>query len=166
MSLEDAFKTTAGFPQMKLRSAAMAYLATIFTLLSFAQTALTDVSGMYAFLKQGEFVQLSVQDEKLSGFVSRFGDLDSDRGTTLDHFIKQGSLNGAELTFTTETIHGVWFEFKGRIDRGEGKLRGDEAYYVLRGKLIQYSTDPQKKISAASREVAFKSLPEGEAETK
>ena len=85
---------------MKLRSAAMAYVATVFTLSSFAQTAVTDVSGMYAFLKQGEFVQLSVQDEKLSGFVSRFGDLDSDRGTTLDHFIKQGSLNGAELTIT------------------------------------------------------------------
>src|SRR5207248_6502362 len=161
--LEDAFKTTAGFPQMKLRWAAMA-IALMAS--SSAQTAATDVSGMYAFLKQGEFVQLSVQDEKLSGFVSRFGDLDSDRGTTLDHFIKQGSLNGAELTFTTETIHGVWFEFKGRIDRGEGKLRGDEAYYVLRGKLIQYSSDAQKKVSAASREVALKSLPEGEAETR
>jgi len=121
---------------------------------------------MYAFLKQGEFVQLSVQDDKLSGFVSRLGDLDSDRGTTLDHFIKQGSLNRGELTFTTEMIHGVWFEFKGRIDRGEGKLRGDEAYYVLRGKLIQYTSDAQKKVSAASREVALKSLPEGEAETR
>jgi hypothetical protein len=150
---------------MKVSAFGMALLTIILCAAS-SPAAMPDVSGMYAFLKQGEFVQLTVQDEKLSGFVARFGDLDSDRGTTLDHFIKQGSLNGNDLTFTTEMIHGVWFEFKGRIERGEGKERGDEGYYVLRGKLIQYTSDAQKKVSAASREVAFKSLSEGDAETK
>jgi hypothetical protein len=36
-------------------------------------------SGMYSFLKEGEFVQVTVEDAgRVTGFVSRFGDLDSD----------------------------------------------------------------------------------------
>src|SRR2546421_8702864 len=43
-------------------------------------------SGMYSFLKEGEFVQLTVEQGQLSGFVSRLGDIDSDRGVFLDQF--------------------------------------------------------------------------------
>src|SRR5947209_13040227 len=99
-----------------------------------------DYSGMYSFLRDGEFVQVSVEEGgKLSGFVSRFGDSESDRGAFLDHFIKQGTLAGHALNFTTETVHGVWFEFKGTADRGSGKTPDDEAYYVLKGTLTQHT---------------------------
>ncbi len=120
-----------------------------------------DYSGMYNFLRDGEFVQVTVEDAgKVTGFVSRFGDLDSDRGEFLDQFFKTGKLDGNKLTFTTETVHGVWFEFAGTIDRGSGKNPGDEAYYVLNGKLTQYSTDANKKVTSKSRDVAFKEFPE------
>ena len=36
----------------------------------------------------------------------------------------------------------------------------DEAYYVLKGTLIQYSTDANKKTSSRSREVEFKRFPQ------
>src|SRR6266576_2388513 len=43
-----------------------------------------DYSGMYAFLQDGEFVQVTVEDAgRLTGFVSRYGDLESDRGAFL-----------------------------------------------------------------------------------
>ncbi len=120
-----------------------------------------DYSGMYSFLRDGEFVQVTVEDAgRVTGFVSRFGDLDSDRGEFLDQFFKTGKLDGNKLTFTTDAVHGVWFEFAGTIDRGAGKNPGDEAYYVLNGKLIQYSTDANKKVTSKSREVAFKQFPE------
>ncbi len=119
-----------------------------------------DYSGMYTFLQDGEFVQLTVEDEgKVTGFVSRYGDLESDRGAFLDQFFKQGKLDGKKLNFTTETVHGVWYEFKGTVERGEGKNVGAEAYYVLKGTLTQYSADANKKTSSKSREVAFKSFP-------
>ena len=119
-----------------------------------------DYSGMYTFLQDGEFVQLTVEDEgKVTGFVSRYGDLESDRGAFLDQFFKQGKLDGKKLNFTTETVHGVWYDFKGTVERGEGKNVGDEAYYVLKGTLTQYSADANKKTSSKSREVAFKSFP-------
>lgn len=118
-------------------------------------------SGMYSFLRDGEFVQLTVEDAgHVTGFVSRFGDLESDKGVFLDHFFKEGSLQGNKLHFTTETVHGVWIDFAGTIDRGEGKRLGDEAYYVLNGTLIEHVTDADKKVSSKSRQVALKSFPQ------
>jgi len=120
-----------------------------------------DYSGMYAFLQEGEFVQVTVEDAaRVTGFVSRYGDLDSDRGAFLDQFFKTGKLDGKKLSFTTDTVHGVWYDFKGTVERGEGKKVGDEAYYVLKGTLVQYNTDANKKTLAKSREVSFKSFPQ------
>ena len=120
-----------------------------------------DYSGMYAFLRDGEFVQVTVEDAgPVTGFVSRYGDLESDRGAFLDQFFKKAKLDGKSLSFTTDTVHGIWYEFKGTIERGEGKNAGDEAYYVLKGTLLQYTTDANKKTLAKSREVSFKSFPQ------
>ena len=108
----------------------------------------SEYSGMYSFLKEGEFVQVSVEEAgRVTGFVSRFGDLESDKGAFLDQFFKIGKLDGNSLTFTTETVHGVGYEFKGFIERGEGKKPGDEAYYVLKGTLTEMLTDENKKSS-------------------
>jgi hypothetical protein len=54
----------------------------------------------------------------------------------------------------------VWFEFRGTVERGEGKTRGDEAYYVLKGTLVENSTDAAKKNSSRSSEVALRSFPQ------
>jgi hypothetical protein len=116
---------------------------------------------MYSFLRDGEFVQVTVEEKgRVTGFVSRYGDLESDRGAFLDHFFKQGKLEGNKLDFTTETVHGVWFEFRGSVERGEGKKSGDEAFYLLKGTLTESSTDANKKTSSRSREVALKSFPQ------
>lgn len=142
----------------------------VLALLSSAQESKTpppalpgsEYSGMYNFLREGEFVQLTVEDKgRVSGFVSRYGDQESDRGAFLDHFFKpgKGKLDGNLLTFATETVHGVWFEFRGAVERGEGKKAGDEAFYVLKGTLTEYSTDEAQKTSTRSREVALKSFP-------
>src|ERR1051326_992981 len=118
-------------------------------------------SGMYSFLQEGEFVQVDfLPDGKISGFVSRFGDLESDKGAFLDHFIKNGSWKGRELSFETAPVHGVWFAFKGVVDRGPAKTRSEDGYYVLKGTLTQYSTDADKKTAGRSREVTFKLFPQ------
>jgi len=120
-----------------------------------------DYSGMYSFLRDGEFVQVNLEDHgKVTGFVSRYGDSESDRGVFLDHFFKDGKLDGNQLTFTTDTVHGVSFEFHGAVERGEGKNPGDEAYYVLRGTLNENSMEEGKKTSSRTRQVALKMFPQ------
>jgi hypothetical protein len=118
-------------------------------------------SGMYAFLKEGEFVQVTVEDGgHVTGFISRFGDGESDKGAFLDQFFKTGKLEGSKLVFTTEIVHGVAFDFKGSVDRGDGKNPGDEAYFVLKGTLTQSATDVNKKVTAHSQEVVLKMFPQ------
>jgi hypothetical protein len=115
---------------------------------------------MYSFLRDGEFVQLTIEDDRrVTGFVSRYGDTESDRGAFLDQFFKEGKLDGIKLSFTTTTVHGVWYEFKGTIERGPGKTLAEEAYYLLKGTLTEYRTDADQKVTSKSREVTFKSFP-------
>ena len=121
----------------------------------------TQYSGMYTFLQEGEFVQVTVEDEgRVTGFVSRYGDQDSDKGAFLDQFFKTGKLDGDKLAFTTDTVHGVWYDFKGTVERGEGKSPGDEAYYLLKGTLTENVTDANKKVTSRSRTVTFKAFPQ------
>lgn len=146
--------------------------------------AASDISGMYTFLEEGEFVQINVESApeaapagktqpvtatgtstpvkpgKVSGFVSRFGDLESDKGAFLDHFFSKGALAGSELSFTTRTVHGVWFEFTGKVERGPGKLKADEGFYIIRGTLKRNHIDASKKTTTQSREVILKSFPD------
>jgi hypothetical protein len=120
-----------------------------------------EYSGMYTFQKEGEFVQLTVEDDgHVTGFVSRYGDGNSDKGAFLDQFFKSGKLEGNQLSFTTDTVHGVSFDFKGTVERGEGKSPGDEAYYLLRGTLTENSSDASKKITSRVRDVVFKIFPQ------
>jgi hypothetical protein len=120
-----------------------------------------DYSGMYAFLREGEFIQLTVEDEgQITGFISRYGDSDADRGAFVDHFIKEGKLAGKKLYFSTETAKGVRFEFRGAIDRGTGKTAADEAYYVLKGILTRHEVGANNKSTSKSQEVSFPSFPQ------
>ena len=128
-----------------------------------AQTAppvADDYSGMYSFLKDGEFIQVTIEGKAtVSGFISRFGDSESDRGTFLNQFFKSGTSDGSKLSFTTESVHGVWFTFQGSFERGPGTAPGEEAYYLLRGALSRFSTDAEKKVSSRMTQVELRSFP-------
>ena len=120
-----------------------------------------DYSGAYSFLQDGELVQLNIEDEdKVTGFVQRYGDGETDRGLFLDHFFKEAKLEGKNLKFSTKTVHGISYDFKGTVERGEGKKAGDEAYYVLKGTLIQSNVDSQQKTTTKTRDVVFKAFPQ------
>ena len=125
-----------------------------------ARPASDDFSGMYTFLHDGEFLQITIEgQDKVTGFVSRFGDSESDRGVFLDQFFKSGKLERNHLSFTTENVHGTWFEFEGDFERGAGKQPDDEDYYRIRGKLTRFQSDAEKKVSEDARQVEFKSFP-------
>jgi hypothetical protein len=118
-------------------------------------------SGMYAFRKEGEFVQVTVEDTgHVTGFVSRFVDGDNDKGEFLDQFFKSAKLEGNKLSFTTAIVRGVAYDFKGTVERGEGRNPGDEAYFVLKGTLTENASDANKKVTSHSQEVAFKMFPQ------
>jgi hypothetical protein len=160
---------------MKQIGSALAFLCLLVAGAGSAQTAASPeqtrnpgqaYSGMYSFLKDGEFVQLTVEDDgRATGFISRYGDMESDKGAFLDQFFKSGKLDGNHLSFTTELVHGVTFDFKGSVERGPGKSPGEESYYVLKGTLTENDSDANKKITSRSREVVLKSFPQDSSPT-
>ncbi len=123
--------------------------------------AVGDYSGMYSFLSDGEFVQLNVEDEgHVIGFISRYADPAAPDSGFIEQFFESGQLDGRQLTFTTKPVQGMTFDFRGTIERGEGKSRNNDGYYVLKGTLVEKTIDEAKKTSSRSREVALKSFPQ------
>jgi len=120
--------------------------------------AAEDISGMYSFLKEGEFVRIDLDQSGVSGYISREGELESDRGEFLDQFFSKATVSGHDISFTTKPIHGVWFEFKGRFDRGPADSKSKDAYYIIHGTLTEFTTDAQNKATSHSREVEFRWL--------
>ncbi len=128
------------------------------------QQADSDISGMYSFLEEGEFVQISVEAEagqpvRLTGFISRYGHEESDQGLFLDHFFSKGSLKDSDISFTTKPVHGIWFEFKGKVEKDPQKTPSQQGYFSLHGTLTQFSQSEGDKVQSKSREVVFKSFP-------
>ncbi len=119
-----------------------------------------DPSGMYSFVREGEVVQFAVENGKVSGFISRFGNTDSDKGQFLDQFFDKATLAGDRLSFTTKTVHGVWYEFTGVITITPGKKPGQEDYRVIKGTLTEHTTDAGNHDKSTQRGVQFKSFPQ------
>ncbi len=117
-----------------------------------------DISGMYSFLREGEFVQINLEENGVSGYISRRGDLDSDRGAFLDQFFSKASIQGHDISFTTKPLHGVTYEFKGRWDRGPAKSKTVDGYYVIRGMLKETINDGSANATSRSRQVEFRLL--------
>lgn len=129
----------------------------------FSQTEpapLGDISGMYSFLRDGEFVQINIsEDQQVGGFVSRYGDTPSDKGQFLDQFFESSSLQGNRLAFKTKFVHGVAYEFQGTVERGNVEDRNREGYLVLKGTLSEHRKDAEEKTTTKSQAVEFRSFP-------
>jgi hypothetical protein len=117
-----------------------------------------DISGMYSFLGDGEFVQINLEESGVTGYISRRGDQESDRGAFLDQFFSKAAVQGHDVSFTTKPLHGVWFEFKGRYERGAAKNKTEDGFYILRGTLTQFIADANQLAKSRNREVEFKLL--------
>lgn len=119
----------------------------------------TNPSGTYSFLRDGEFVQITLDGDKLSGFISRFGDRESDKDQFLDQFFDKASLEGQRLRFKTKTVHGTWFEFSGTLTVNPDKKLGQEGYRAIKGTLTEHVADSKGEEKSSQHQVEFKSFP-------
>jgi hypothetical protein len=123
-------------------------------------TQVDNISGMYTFLQEGEFVQIDMEEgNRVTGFVSRLGNTDSDKGAVLDHLIKEGELKGNQIHFKTRALHGIWYEFFGTVQQDNSKAPGQEGFHIMKGKLFQYVDNGLEKPNGKSREITMKSFP-------
>jgi len=98
-----------------------------------------EASGEYT-LGSGEFVDVELQPDRLTGYITRLGDRESDEGTPLTFFFATSRLWGQRFSFTTRQVHSVWFSFEGTIVRGNARSRDQQGYYLLEGRLVLHDT--------------------------
>ncbi len=101
-----------------------------------------EASGEYT-LGSGEFVDVELQPDRLTGYITRLGDRESDEGTPLTFFFTTSRLSGQRFSFTTRQVHGVWFSFEGTIVRGNARSRDQQGYYLLEGRLVLHDVSSQ-----------------------
>ena len=118
--------------------------------------AAEDISGTYTFLHSGDTLEIIIDADSVSGYVVRRGDRGNDKGMMLTHFFQSASVEGHDVSFTTKSIHGVWFEFAGRFERGKAKTRAGDGYYVLKGELKEFSSEDSGGNKVRSRRAEFK----------
>ena len=99
-----------------------------------------EASGAYALGSTGT-IDVELEPDRLSGFITRLGDRESDEGTPLTFFFATSRLAGQRLAFTTRQVHGVWFSFEGTIVRGPARSRDQQGYYLLEGRLVMHDVD-------------------------
>jgi hypothetical protein len=122
-----------------------------------------DVWGSYQFDHSNDSIELDLDRNKLSGYITQLGDAETDSNTAVTFFFDQSEIDGGAIRFQTRVVHGVWYSFRGTIVRGEGKTRADGGYYVLRGVLAMHHPESGRDKSADEiierRQVHFKSMP-------
>ena len=119
-----------------------------------------DITGMYSFLHEGEFVQIEVNGTNVTGLVSHFKDEDSDKAEFVDQYFEQAKLEGTTLSFRTKVADGLWFEFSGTVERGPAKTPSDEGYWIVRGTLIEHHPEIDGKTTAKTHSLNLKSFPQ------
>jgi len=118
-----------------------------------------DITGMYSFVREGEFVEIEVNGGDVSGLISRFKNEDPDQAEFVNQFIEQGKLEGAILSFRTKrATDGRWFEFSGTVERGPAKTAGEEGYWYVKGVLTDHR-GVDGNATEKAHELTLKSFP-------
>jgi hypothetical protein len=90
-------------------------------------------SGEYALDENGSVVQITIEHNRLSGYVTKM-----DGGTALTLFFDHTTINGNRLTFDTKPVHGMKFSFAGSIVRGGAETAAESGFYRLAGDWTTY----------------------------
>ena len=126
-----------------------------------------DFSGLYSFVREGDTAQITLDElpskdkpeVPLRGYISRMGEMDSDKDQVLDIWIKAGSTDGERITFSTKTVHGISYEFDGHVHRGDAKEKGKEGYFVIDGTLTEHRLEKDGRPTSRERQITMKSFP-------
>lgn len=116
-----------------------------------------DASGEYLIDESGSTIEITLDEGRLSGYITRMGDEQSDKNTPLTFFFDQATAKGQQVSFMTKKVHGIWYEFTGTIERGDARTnRNENGYYLLKG---WWTIHDDARNTKSRDEVSFKSTP-------
>ena len=99
----------------------------------------SEASGEYQLGKPGDVIEIILDNNGLTGYISMLGKSDHDKEVPLTYFFDETELDARTLSFTTKPVHGQWYSFNGTVVRGTALTRDKEGYYLLKGKLTLHN---------------------------
>ncbi len=100
----------------------------------------SEASGEYLMGKPGDVIEIILDSNGLTGYISMIGKTDKDKDAALTYFFDDTQLDAKSLSFTTRPVHGLYYSFLGTIVRGPAPTRAKEGYYLLQGTLTLHNT--------------------------
>ena len=109
----------------------------------------SEASGEYQLGRPGDVIEIILDNNGLTGYISRLGRNEKDKEVPLTYFFDQTQLNAHTLSFTTKPVHGEWYSFDGTVVRGPAPTRDKEGYYLLKGRLSLHvgQTEQPRNVS-------------------
>jgi hypothetical protein len=92
-----------------------------------------EASGEYELDDHGSVVQITVEQNRLTGYVTKM-----EQKTALTLFFDTTTIDGDRLSFTTKTVHGMRYSFVGKIVRGSAATSSETGFYRLIGNWTTY----------------------------
>lgn len=108
-----------------------------------------NASGEYELDDNGSVVQITIEDNRLSGYVSKM-----DAGSALTLLFQRTTIQGDRVTFTTQVVHGASYGFAGIVTRGDEQSPAKPGYFRLSGDWTAYHDGGQE-----TKPVRLKSTP-------
>ena len=100
----------------------------------------SEASGEYLMGRPGDVIEIILDNNGLTGYMSMIGKTDHDKDAALTYFFDDTQLNAKSLRFTTKPVHGKSYVFDGTIVRGLVTSREKEGYYLLKGTLTLHDS--------------------------
>lgn len=109
----------------------------------------SEASGEYLLGKPGDVIEIILDSNGLTGYMSLIGRTDRDKDAALTYLFDDTELNAKTLRFTTRPVHGKSYIFEGTIVRGPAPTKAKDGYYLLKGTLTLHDVD--KRTDQARR---------------
>ncbi len=100
----------------------------------------SDASGEYKLGRPGDVIEIILDGNGLTGYISMIGKTERDKDAALTYFFDQTELDAKTLSFTTRPVHGKSYSFEGTIVRGPVTDRAKDGYYMLHGTLTLHNS--------------------------
>ena len=106
-------------------------------------------TGEYQLDDNGSVVQITIQDNRLTGYITKM-----QNSAALTLFFLKTSIEGSRVAFTTTTVHNLHYAFEGEIVRGNAQMPEQNGFYEMVGELTEYRGNVRER-----RRVHLKSTP-------
>ena len=120
---------------------------------------LQDITGRYDFLGEEDLLAIIDEDGMLNGYIEVIQEDEEESAEFFSYSLTHGTREGIRVEFKTIKIHGLYYRFTGRVEKGKSRNPNHAGFLRLVGTVEIVRRDPATgKEMTELRDVVLKSL--------